>query len=183
MNSDSRSQVDCVKRMRKVLAQFEEASLSPTSVSVTELARKLASPKSHGGNAHAGLKAHNVWGDPYVVYCSQDAWTPLPLAYNLEGTWIYGVADLVRFINCKPVEVAELKYFMEPDKYSEVQAKMYAWLVYKCFECKPTAYLLLGWDGAHYERKLEVKYEVHDVEESIRRVLSGESPRFKRGKR
>ncbi len=171
MGADPRSQADCIERVRRALAQFEEASLSPGSVTVTELARKLASPKSHGGGAHAGLKAHNIWGDPYAVCGSREAWTPLPLAYKLEGTWIYGVADLVRFVDCKPVEVAELKYFTEPDRYSEMQAKVYAWLVSKCFECKPRAYLLLGWDGVRYKSKLEVKYEIRDIEEKVCKVL------------
>lgn len=171
MGADPRSQADCIKRVRRVLAQFEEASLSPGSVTVTELARKLASPKSHGGDARAGLKAHNIWGDPYAVCGSREVWTPLPLAYKLGGTWIYGVADLVRFVDCKPVEVAELKYFTGPDRYSETQVKVYAWLASKCFECEPRAYLLLGWDGARYRSKLEVKYEIRDIEGRVCKVL------------
>ncbi|MEM1508308.1 MAG: hypothetical protein QXY49_05335 [Thermofilaceae archaeon] len=171
MNEDSGNLVDCIERIKELLARFEEARFSQKSMAATKLARKLASPKSHGGDARIGLRVHNIWGDPYTVCSSQEVWTPLPLAYNFEGTWIYGVADLVRFRSSKPVEVVELKYFAESDKYSEIQVKVYAWLISKCFGCKPKAYLLLGWDGLNYKRKLKVEYKIHDIEKNIRKVL------------
>jgi len=163
--------VECLKALRRVLSWFEEARRSPRSITVTELARRIASPRSHGGSAEAGRKAHNVWGDPLDACGRAEYWTPLPLAYRLGGVWIYGVADLVRFVEGKPVEVVELKYYEEPDRYSIAQARIYAWLTARCFACRPRAYLVLGWDGRRYERRLEVEYTLKEVEEEVKSAL------------
>ncbi|MCD6357744.1 MAG: hypothetical protein J7L75_04110 [Thermoproteales archaeon] len=163
--------VECLEALRRVISWFEEARRSPRSVTVTEVARRIASPRSHGGSAEAGRRAHNVWGDPFDACSRAEHWTPLPLAYRLEGVWIYGVADLVRFVNGVPLEVVELKYYESPDRYSIAQVRIYAWLTARCFACRPRAYLVLGWDGRRYGHRLEVKYTPEEVEEEVKSVL------------
>ena len=163
---------ECIDRIRRVLENFETARADPRSMTVTQLARRLASPKSHGGSWEQGFKAHNVWGDPYGICTHYEYSTPLPLAYMFKRTWIYGIADLVRFIKRVPVEVIELKYYEEVDRYSVIQVKMYAWLTAKCFNARPRAYLVLGWDGRRYSRSFEVRYSIGEVEELIGRALS-----------
>jgi len=73
-----------------------------------------------------------------------------------------------------PVEVVELKYYDEPDRYSVTQVRIYAWLAARCFECRPKAYLVLGWDERRYKRRLEVEYALQEVEEEIKGLLGGE---------
>lgn len=163
--------VECLERVRRVLRWFEEARATPSSITVTRLARKLASPRSHGGSGEAGRRAHNVWGDPFEACGRGEYWTPFPLAYRVCGVWVYGVADLVRFVGGVPVEVVELKYYEGLDRYSIIQAAIYAWLTARCFSCRPRAYLVLGWDGRRFERRLEVGYEVGEVEEEVKRAL------------
>ncbi|MEM4430380.1 MAG: hypothetical protein QXM08_04390, partial [Thermofilaceae archaeon] len=171
---------DCLQKVKKAIELYERARASPNSVTVTELARRISSPRSHGSSAKAGVKAHNVWGDPLQACTSEDYWTPLPLAHTLEGMWIYGVADLVRFRHGQPIEVVELKHYKEPDKYAEAQAAIYAWLTAKLFNAKPKAYLVLGWNRQRYTAILEVKYSLTEVERKVKTTLSAMESRKKR---
>ncbi|MEM3975026.1 MAG: hypothetical protein QW320_11715 [Ignisphaera sp.] len=161
---------ECLQKVKKAIELYERARASPNSVTVTELARRISSPRSHGSSAKAGVKAHNVWGDPLQACTSEDYWTPLPLAHTLEGTWIYGVADLVRFRHGQPVEVVELKHYSEADEYAITQVQLYAWLTAKLFETTPKAYLILGWNGRKYAEKLEVLYKVEEVEKKVKAI-------------
>ena len=163
---------ECLQKVKKAIELYERARASPNSVTVTELARRISSPRNHKSSAKAGVKAHNVWGDPLQACTSEDYWTPLPLAHTLEGIWIYGVADLVRFQHGQPVEVVELKHYSEPDKYAEAQVQIYAWLTAKLFNTTPRAYIVTGWNGKTYSRKHEESYTVNDVEETLRRHIS-----------
>jgi len=157
--------------VKKAIELYERARASPNSVTVTELAKRISSPRSHGSSAKAGAKAHNVWGDPLQACTSEDYWTPLPLAHTLEGIWIYGVADLVRFRHGQPVEVVELKHYKEPDKYAEAQAAIYAWLTAKLFNKTPKAYIVTGWNGKTYASKHEVNYKAGEIEKTLRRCI------------
>lgn len=163
--------LDCYKRIKKILSDFEKARKSHRKISVTELARKIASPRSHGGSWENGYRVHRVWGDPLEACMRDEYWTPLPLAYFFRGTWIYGVADFVRFIDGVPREVVELKYYREGDRYAEVQAAIYGWLVSKIFSVKPRVWLVLGWNGKTFEDRVEVK--AGKVEDLIKKVLEG----------
>ena len=157
--------------MKKAIELYERARASPNSVTVTELARRISSPRSHGSSAKAGVKAHNAWGDPLQACTSEDYWTPLPLAYNLEDIWIYGVADLVHFQRSTPIEIIELKHYNEPDKYAITQVQIYAWLTAKTFGTAPRAYLILGWNGKAYKSIFEVNYIVREIEEILKKAL------------
>jgi len=163
---------ECLQKVKKAIELYERARASPDSLTVTELARRISSPRSHGSSAKAGVKAHNAWGDPLQACTSEDYWTPLPLAHTLEGTWIYGVADLVRFRQGQPVEVVELKHYKDPDKYAEAQAAIYAWLTAKLFNTTPKVYLVLGWTRQQRITILEVKYTLTEVERKIKQALT-----------
>jgi len=153
--------LECYEKIRKVLADFEKARKSERRISVTELAKKIASPRSHGGSWQKGFSVHEkVWGDPLDVCMHEEYWTPLPLAYKFGDTWIYGVADYVHFINGIPVDVVELKYFNDADKYSKVQVAIYGWLVFKNFNVKPIVWLVLGWNGRRFKNRIKVEEEV-----------------------
>ncbi|MEM4853756.1 MAG: hypothetical protein QXQ60_09330 [Thermofilum sp.] len=162
---------ECLQKVKKAIELYERARASPNSVTVTELAKRISSPRSHSSSAKAGLKAHNIWGDPLQACTSEDYWTPLPLAHTLEGTWIYGVADLVRFRHGQPVEVVELKHYREPDKYAEAQAAIYAWLAAKLFNTTPKAYIVFGWNGKTYTSKREVNCKAGEIEETLREII------------
>lgn len=162
---------DCLNRIQRALTFFEKARANGRGVTVTEVARAIASPRSHKGNASAGIKAHSMWGDPYEVCNRSEYWTPLPLAYELEAVWIYGVADLVRFLNGTPVEVVELKHYKSLDRYAVAQASIYAWLIAKLFEILPKTFVLTGWNGKSYTGRVEVQCSVQEIEEKIREAL------------
>ncbi len=158
--------------MRRALELFERARASPRSATVTRVARAIASPRGHGGSAEAGLRAHSVWGDPFEACAQPEYWTPMPLACELGGAWVYGVADLVRFVRGRPVEVVELKHYAGSDEYSRAQVSIYAWMLHELFGVAPRAYLALGWDGRRFRELVEVPYEVDGVRESVRRALA-----------
>lgn len=163
--------LDCFSAVRLALEHFERARSSPRAVAVTALARRIASPRSHGSGAAVGMRAHSVWGDPFEACSRSEYWTPLPLAREVEEVWVYGVADLVRFQQGIPVEVVELKSYDEPDEYSLAQARLYAWLVAGCFGVAPRAYVVLGWDGQRFSQALEVPYAVERVEAEVKGAL------------
>ncbi|MCX8180863.1 MAG: hypothetical protein N3E41_05775 [Thermofilaceae archaeon] len=163
--------MDCFNTMRRALESFEKARTGEKAVTVTQVARRVASSRSHKGSARAGVAAHNVWGDPLEACSKREYWTPLPLAHQVKRVWVYGVADLVGFLDGSPVEVVELKHYSVLDKYSIVQASIYAWLTAKVFNVAPRAYVVLGWNGRGFTEKFQVVYTVEKVEVELEKAL------------
>ena len=156
----------CYERIKHALGLFEEAKASRNKVYVTLLAKHIASPKSHG------LKnfeyRHYLWGDVWNILQYDEYWTPFPLAYEIENIWIYGYADLIRFVNCLPVEVYEVKQYPDYSKYDRIQVKIYAYLAFKVFNHKPKAYLIQQINRKfNINTRVEVEWDVAGVEDII----------------
>ncbi|RLE79031.1 MAG: hypothetical protein DRJ52_09240 [Thermoprotei archaeon] len=171
--------------IRKILELFQYARYArlryreKKAFHVTELARSITSPRSHGraNGAEVGRKAHSeIWSlDPYVVLQEDEVALPFPLAAEVRVEdreyIVYGVPDLIKFVRSTPVEVYEFKSYSIADKYSITQTQIYAWLCHKCFNSYPKAFLVLGWNGRKYSRKIEVKYDIKEVEEELKKAV------------
>ncbi len=152
--------MNCLSFISSILRNFEIARESENSYTVTELAKALSSPRSHGVGAKTGIKVHNFWGDPFEIARIEDYFCPFPLACRLKEYWIYGVADLVRFRKCLPVEVVEVKSYEKYGKYERLQVIFYSYIAYEAFLRKsvPSAFLVLGWNGRFFKKKVLVEW-------------------------
>ena len=157
--------MNCLKKIREAIENLEIARSSKNAYTVTKIARSLASSRSHGVGADRGRKVHNFWGDPFEIARNSEYLCPFPLACKINDCWIYGYADLIRFCNCKPVEVIEVKSYSGYCRYDEIQVIIYAFLAYKLFrlKSKPKAFLVLGWDGRNFVAKQLVSWEPDKV--------------------
>ena len=169
----SKGRVSCYERVRRALDLYEGARASARSISVSRLARAIASPRPRGVSAERGREAHStLWGDPFEICNYREYSSPFPLAARVGEWWIYGCADLIRFEGGIPRDVCEFKSYEEPSRYDEVQVSLYAYLAYRVFECDPPrALLVLGWDGKRYSSRLEVRWNPRGVEELVVRAL------------
>ncbi len=169
-------------KIKEILELYSEAQLLrrlKKAFHVTEVARIIASPRSHGrlNGAKVGREAHEVlWSlDPYVVFQEDEVALPFPLAaeivVNSKKYIVYGVPDLIKFVRSTPVEVYEFKSYSIADKYSITQTQIYAWLCHKCFSVSPEAYLILGWSGRKYSRKIKIEWNPKEVEEEIKKAI------------
>ena len=176
------SSLELLSKIEEVLELFQYARIlakRKKAFHVTEITKAIASPRSHRrlNGAEVGRKAHEVlWSlDPYIVLQEDCVSLPFPLAAEIEVNnrkyIIYGVPDLVLFKSGVPKKVYEFKSYLDKDKYSIVQTQIYAWLTWKCFSISPKAYLILGWNGHSYKEKIEVKYNIKEVEEEIKKAV------------
>jgi len=174
--------LNLIEKIESILELFQYARYAKSkkkAFHVTEIARSIASPRSHGraNGAVVGKRVHEVlWSlDPYIVLQEDEVALPFPLAaeiaVNSKKYIVFGVADLIEFREGAPIAVYEFKSYIEPDKYAETQLKIYAWLTWKCFSTTPEAFLVLGWNGRSYKEKIEVEYDVKEVEEKIKKAI------------
>ena len=176
------SNLELLRKIETILGLFQYARLKHRerkALHVTEVARALVSPRSHGRRegAKIGREAHSkIWAlDPFIVLQEEYVSIPFPLAYEIDvgkkKYIIYGVPDLIKFVRSTPVEVYEFKTYLEKDKYSILQTQIYAWLTWKCFDSYPKAYLILGWNGRSCKKKIKVEWNLKEIEEEIKRAV------------
>ncbi|RLE61113.1 MAG: hypothetical protein DRJ32_01875 [Thermoprotei archaeon] len=160
----------CYERIKRALGLFEEAKNSRSKVYVTELTRRIASPKSH--KMKEFRHQHYLWGDVWHILQYDEYFTPFPLAAKILGVWVYGYADLVYFKNCTPIAVYEVKQYGKFSKYDKVQVKIYAYLTYIVFNVKPKAYLIQQRNNRFIlNNMVEVKWNTEEVEDIIHEGL------------
>jgi len=176
------SSLELLSKIEEVLELFQYARIlakRKKAFHVTEITKAIASPRSHRrlNGAEVGRKAHNrIWNlDPYIVLQEDCVSLPFPLAaeivVNSEKYVVFGVPDLIEFREGVPIAVYEFKTYSTPGKYAETQLKIYAWLCHKCFSVSPEAFLILGWNGRTFQNKIEVKYNIKEVEEEIKKAI------------
>ncbi|RLE62025.1 MAG: hypothetical protein DRJ38_10360, partial [Thermoprotei archaeon] len=125
--------MNCRDIISSIFSNFFKAKESENSFTITELVKTLSSAKSRGIGAEFGRKVHNFWGDPFAVAEREEYLSPFPLAYKLGEYWIYGVADLIRFRNCLPIEVIEVKSYDKYGRYEVLQVTFYSYLTFEAF--------------------------------------------------
>jgi len=153
--------MNCLALISSIFSNFQKAKESRNSFTVTELVKALSSSKGQGVGAETGRRVHNFWGDPFEIAKREEYSSPFPLAYKLEDYWVYGIADLIRFRRCTPMEVIEVKSYEKYAKYEILQVIFYSYLAYEAFtrSRKPMAFLVLGWNGRRFKKRVLVEWD------------------------